>query len=596
MSLPCLSSQCDWHFSLERTNFVPTWLSLGLLHDIGHGPFSHSYETFVLVDLPTFLARNPSVQKLYQESNFPDVPKGWTHERASLMMIDAALAYLGLAIDIHNLDLPLQQIGNGIDALSMRAKPEQPSSHFGSGENNMVVEVNDDTILTSRDWIFVKECIWGKPIPEIEAIYGPGFHGRTGEHQDWLYDIVANRHSGLDVDKVDYYARDRRRALREAGEIDKVMIEEAIVAWAPCTNQKTCFRCRFHKHSPSDKSNDKLRNKHLMICYPDKMVGASMNFFKTRFELHSIIYKHKTNIGVAYMISDILCLADPHFLVSIAPFSGMSGSTNFTGAAKPEYEYLPLSRAMLHPMSYLRMRDSVIDQIESSTLPELEPARKLIHRLWSRDLYKCAATKVLKIQKVAKDRRIWELSPTGIVKDIVDLKAQHDDGHGGTIQLVEHDVIVDKCQIHHGQKHQDPLSKMRFVEKSQLNKISTNDYKELPEAKVVNDDEYDSFLPRTLMECSLRIYCRDTSKIDLLRHAFELWWDSINDEMEITAEPKSQNGKKNEPHRQQEQQEVAILSQETDDEGDDPDTVVDPVKYKFGGGDESPFPPWCSPN
>ena len=295
------------------------------------------------------------------------------------------------------------------------------------------------------------------------------------------------------------------------------------------------------------------------------------------------------------MISDILCLADPHFLVSIAPFSGMSGSTNFTGAAKPEYEYLPLSRAMLHPMSYLRMRDSVIDQIESSTLPELEPARKLIHRLWSRDLYKCAATKVLKIQKVAKDRRIWELSPTGIVKDIVDLKAQHDDGHGGTIQLVEHDVIVDKCQIHHGQKHQDPLSKMRFVEKSQLNKISTNDYKELPEAKVVNDDEYDSFLPRTLMECSLRIYCRDTSKIDLLRHAFELWWDSINDEMEITAEPKSQNGKKNEPQRQQEQQEVAILSQETDDEGDDPDTVVDPVKCKFGGGDES-FPPWCSPN
>ena len=509
------------------------------------------------------------------------------------MMIDAALAFLGLAIDVHNLDQPLKQIGNGIDARSMRAKPEVLPQHLGNGEESVTAGDNDRTILTSRDWIFVKECIWGKPIPDIEAIHGPGFHGRTGEHQDWLYDIVSNRHSGLDVDKVDYYARDRRRALREAGEIDKVMIEEAIVAWAPCTDPKSCFRCRFHKTSAS--SPAKLQNKHLMICYPDKMIGASMNFFKTRFELHSIIYKHKTNVGVAYMISDILCLADPHFLVSIAPFRGTGGATNTSGTAKTEYEYLPLSRAMLHPMSYLRLRDSVIDQIEATICPELEPARKLVHRLWSRDLYKCVATKVLKIHKVAKDRRIWELSSSGIVKDIVDFKAQHDDGDGGTIQLIEHDVIVDKCQIHHGQKHQDPISKMRFVEKSQLNKLSANNYKDLPEAKVVSDDDYDSYLPRTLMECSLRIYCRDTSKVDLLRHTFELWWDSIHEEMEMTEEPKSQNGRKDDWH--QPEHEVAILSQETDDEDDERNGIVHPANYNFGGGEDgSSYPPWCSPN
>ena len=510
------------------------------------------------------------------------------------MMIDAALAYLGLAIDVYNLDQPLKQIGNGIDARSMRAKPSIEAQQFVDQGESSESDDDDSTILTSRDWIFVKECIWGKPIPEIEAIHGPGFHGRTGEHQDWLYDIVANRHSGLDVDKVDYYARDRRRALREAGEIDKVMIEEAIVAWAPCTDPKACFRCR-NTFPSSNSTMGMPANKHLMICYPDKMVGPSMNFFKTRFELHSIIYKHKTNVGVAYMISDILCMADPHFLVSIAPFHGSAGSTSASGIAKTEYDHLPLSRAMLHPMSYLRLRDSIIDQIEASTCPELEPARKLVHRLWSRDLYKCVATKVLKTHKVAKDRRIWELSPSGIVKDIVDFRAQHDDGNGGTIQLIEHDVIVDKCQIHHGQKHKDPLSKMRFVEKSQLNKISAHNYKDLPEAKVVNDDDYDSYLPRTLMECSLRIYCRDTSKVDLLRHAFELWWDSIHEEMEMTVEPKTQNGNRDEWH--QEPHEVAILSQETDDEGDDQNGNGNPVKYNFGGQEDgSSHPPWCSPN
>jgi deoxynucleoside triphosphate triphosphohydrolase SAMHD1 len=555
---------------------------LGLLHDIGHGPFSHSYETFVLVDFPIYYQRNAKVQSLYNDSGWPEVPKDWTHESASLLMIDAALAYLGLAIDVHNLNQPLKQIGNGIDARSMRAKASNIST-----EN----DDNDSTILTNRDWIFVKECIWGKPIPDIEKIYGPGFHGRTGEHQDWLYDIVANRHSGLDVDKVDYYARDRRRALREAGEIDKLMIEEAIVAWAPCTDPKGCHRCKCHSKSTVDKG-EMLRNKHLMICYPDKMVGASMNFFKTRFELHSIIYKHKTNVGVAHMISDILCLADPHFLISIAPFSGPNGSHSI-GIPKTEYEFLPLSRAMLHPMSYLRLRDSVIDQIEATTCPELEPARKLVHRLWSRDLYKCVATKVLKVQKVPKDRRIWELSSSGIVKDIVDLNAQHDDGNGGIIQLIEYDVIVDKCQIHHGQKHLDPLAKMRFVEKSQLNKLSTSNYKDLPEAKIVSDDEYDSYLPRTLMECSLRIYCRDTKKVDLLRHAFELWWDSIHDEMEITIEP-------NRNANRQPRENIAILSQETDDEDDNDneiynDDAVGMESINHFGNDGS-FPPWCSPN
>jgi deoxynucleoside triphosphate triphosphohydrolase SAMHD1 len=325
-----------------------------------------------------------------------------------------------------------------------------------------------------------------------------------------------------------------------------------------------------------------------MICYPEKMIGASMNFFKTRFELHSKIYKHKTNVGTAHMIADILCLADPHFLVSIAPISGAGGS-NAIGTVKHEYDSLPLSRAMLHPMSYLRLRDSVIHQIEATTSPELQPARKLVHRLWTRDLYKCVAMKVLKIHKVQQDRRIWELPSSGIIKDIVDLNARHDDGNGGVIQLIEYDIIVDKSQIHHGQKHQDPLSKMRFVEKTQLNKISCNDYRQLPEAKVVHCDNYDSYLPRSLMECSLRIYCRDSSKVDLLRHAFELWWDSFHEEMEITEEPKPNQG------AVELQDDVAVLSQETDDE-DDPEIGNESKELFNHFGHTNSFPPWCSPN
>jgi hypothetical protein len=55
---------------------------------------------------------NPHLLKHYE--NLPQLPKGWEHEDASLMMIDASLESLGLAIDMNNLNLPLSQIGDGI--------------------------------------------------------------------------------------------------------------------------------------------------------------------------------------------------------------------------------------------------------------------------------------------------------------------------------------------------------------------------------------------------------------------------------------------------------------------------------------------------
>ena len=37
------------------------------------------------------------------------------------------------------------------------------------------------------------------------------------------------------ADKMDYFARDERRAMGEAGKVDKLMIEDACVAYGECT-------------------------------------------------------------------------------------------------------------------------------------------------------------------------------------------------------------------------------------------------------------------------------------------------------------------------------------------------------------------------
>lgn len=522
----------------------------GLLHDIGHGCFSHIYEEFVKVQHPKHLEKHAELQEIYKHAPWPELPADWCHEHASLLMIDAALQHLGLEIDLHNLDAPLKQIGDGVDATTMCVFAEGGAA------------LSEKDVLTSRDFVFVKECILGGPIPQVEEVIGPGFHGRTAVHQEWLYDIVSNRHSGLDVDKVDYYARDSRRALGDSGEIDKVIIEEAVVAWADCTDPEKCYRCQHQRRG------GKHEKQHLMICYPQKIVGQAMNFFKTRYNLHDTIYKHKTTDAAALMIMDILCKADPYFLIPIAPISGSN-----RGSAKAEYDSLPLSRAMLHPGSYLQLIDAVIHQIAATTCPELAEARALIHRRRARDLYKYINTIKLRTQRVT-DRKIWNMPESEIIQEMLSYDGKHDH-EGSTISLCEDDLVVMKCKLHHGLKDMDPLTRMRFLEKSKLNKVTEANFENLPEAVVVDEEEYDSQLPRNLQECNIRLYCRDSSreKCGLASHVFDLWCQEKQGQIQVTEEAAAPRDH------------PAILSQEnTDDE--DEDDLAD----QLGNGNRTPPP------
>jgi HD superfamily phosphohydrolase len=115
----------------------------------------------------------------------------------------------------------------------------------------------------------------------------------------WLYDIVTNRHSGLDVDKIDYLARDQARTIGGDGAPDTQALYEAFVAKAKCPKEG-CPTC--------------LEGHHFMICYPKKTAISLIRFFKKRYEMHNGVYQHKTTVATSFMICDILRAADLHFL------------------------------------------------------------------------------------------------------------------------------------------------------------------------------------------------------------------------------------------------------------------------------------------
>jgi HD superfamily phosphohydrolase len=148
----------------------------GLLHDVGHGPFSHVFESFRKA-VESDIANNPSTEELY--SAYPKCAQdNWAHEDSSLLMIDSILETLGLRIDLNNLDKRLEQIGDGIDARSMRV-----FQHRCKSEKEDVTDKKED-ILTSRDLVFVKECIYGKPLPDVKAKIGDRLIGREEPHKE----------------------------------------------------------------------------------------------------------------------------------------------------------------------------------------------------------------------------------------------------------------------------------------------------------------------------------------------------------------------------------------------------------------------------
>lgn len=318
----------------------------GLLHDIGHGPYSHIYEMF-RAEVNSEKESDSMLQKEYDKRQLPYVKQDWSHEDSSLLMIDAALESLGLQIDAENLDEPLKQIGDGIDALSMRV-----FNVDGSSDNK-----GSESILTSRDLIFVKECIFGKPLPGSNQLIG-----RLEPHKEWLYDIVANRHNGLDVDKVDYFARDERRSLAQAGKINIQILNDAIVAKANCS-RSDCQKCNSGQ-------------KHYMICYPQKCVEEVMSFYRFRFKMHCTVYQHKTSTAASAMLSDIMKQADLYHEIE-----GTNGQKH------------SISSAVIDKEAFLALDDTIIHDIRKSKSKDLEPARKLAKRFLARDLYSKSKTR-----------------------------------------------------------------------------------------------------------------------------------------------------------------------------------------------------------
>ncbi|KAI0254175.1 hypothetical protein BJV78DRAFT_1185914 [Lactifluus subvellereus] len=278
---------------------------------------------------------------------------------------------------------------------------------------------------------------------------------RCSDEKPFLFEIVANKRNGIDVDKFDYIARDTRAI----GDNQNLSLTRLINSARVIENQ---------------------------ICYDIKDANQIYELCYTRFSLHKRIYNHKTAKAIERMIVDALLVAEP---------------------------YLKIAGQIHDPKKYLGLTDDIRTEIQRSQAPELREAQKILERLQNRDLYRCVDYKVFDWEH----RELLEenITAEGIVaeaKEVYSVRVGQpasllDPGIGDEDDVITPEdienltpdkVIVTVTVMHYGMKDKNPLDFVKFYPKNRPNECFHAQRGDLSLLK-----------PATFAEILLRVYTKD---------------------------------------------------------------------------------------
>ncbi|KAI0337332.1 HD-domain PDEase-like protein [Trametopsis cervina] len=303
----------------------------GLCHDLGHGPWSHVWDS------------------MFIPKALPD--KKWKHEDASEMMFDALIKL-------------------------------------------------DHVQVSAREATIVKALIAGES-SRCRSLSPPV--------KLFLFEIVANKRNGLDVDKFDYIARDNHAI----GQGENISLNKLLFSARVIDNE---------------------------ICYDIKDANSVFELCWARFSLHKRIYNHKTAKAIEHMLIDALLAAEP---------------------------YMKIANQIDDPQRFLYLTDDIKARVQMSTEPELAEARDILDRIDRRKLYKCVDYRVWpwQLREFFRER----VTAASIVQAARRYAAEQgrSDHIDPSILLglrVDH-VIVDVAVMHYGMREKNPLRYVKFYSK-----------------------------------------------------------------------------------------------------------------------------------
>ena len=283
----------------------------GLVHDLGHGPFSHMFEEFMQIMAERDAANGAKVK-----------PKKWEHEEMSRDLLDQTL---------RENDIPVAAYfeREGVER-------EKGCSHAQATEHMNFVKKLIDGLGDKEPW--------------------PTNIGRP-ESKRFLFDIVNNKRSGVDVDKLDYLVRDSMAAFGSSSKVPgfdiyRIITSSRVLLW----------------------NRDKCRPE---VCFQMKNALEILEIYSLRAKLHRQVYQHRIANVAEAMITDVFVAADEHFRLRAS--NGGRG--------------VRLSEAARDREAFVRLNDSILDAIDLSVDEGLGEAASLLERLRRRDFYQQVGNK-----------------------------------------------------------------------------------------------------------------------------------------------------------------------------------------------------------
>ncbi|TRY56055.1 hypothetical protein DNTS_017904 [Danionella cerebrum] len=426
-----------------------------------HGPFSHMFDGLFI----------PKARP----------GKKWKHEMASVQMFDHLVQENALEPVMlqHGLRLPddltfiKEQIAGPLESAVLDSTGEGWSSHPSQCD------------MFTPQWPYQ-----GRPM-----------------QKSFLYEIVANKRNGIDVDKWDYFARDCYHLGIQNNFDYKRFLKFARVC-----------EVKGRKH----------------ICTRDKEVGNLYDMFHTRNCLHRRAYQHKVGNIIETMITEAFVKADPHIRIQ-----GSSGKTFTLSSAVEDMEaYTKLTENMSMkqtprdykvnlvfpsyrfiagqlwasraPQSRKEEENEplpVFEQILHSSAPELAEARLILHNIVCRRLYKCVG------QTTAETHL-----------DVSALLEEFSSGRGNDRGFCVHltrtkgkaALYVSRTVIHmdYGMKEKNPINNVHFYCKNDPSK-----------AIKISKKQVSKLLPECFAEQLIRVYCKkiDDQSLEAAKKYFVQW-------------------------------------------------------------------------
>ncbi|XP_052062384.1 deoxynucleoside triphosphate triphosphohydrolase SAMHD1-like isoform X2 [Mytilus californianus] len=264
--------------------------------------------------------------------------------------------------------------------------------------------------LTEQDITFVKEQIAG-PLKKNKNEWP--YQGRE-EKKGFLYEIVANKRNGIDVDKWDYFARD-------------------------CHGLG--IKNNFDHHRFMKFSRVLNVDGTLQICSRDKEADTLYSMFQIRATLHRRAYQHRVCNAIETMITDAFIHADKKGIIP-----GKDG------------KLVRLSECIDDPVAYTSLNDSIFHVILMSTDKELAKSREILQRIQRRQLYKCVGETTPTEGKTKDDvSKIKEEIMSCIEEESCDM-------------LRPNDLVVHLVYLDYGMKTENPIKNVRFYNKNDVTK------------------------------------------------------------------------------------------------------------------------------